>query len=459
MFFNNKNFVYVSLYLILGFIIASIILIHDPKEMDNFSLLRWIIVFFASVLLTKYFIYMTLSPWEEVRSLARQKKFKADNYHPLVSVIIPSWNEQDGILTTVKSLLNSEYTNMEILVVDNASTDNTAEKIMHSIRVHKMLKKIEGILPYRGKRFRYYYESTQGKGHALNLGLEKARGEIIISIDADCYIPPETIGNFVKQFADPKVMAAVGNVRIGNTDKIVNIVQYLEFLFSFYFKKAESLANTIYIIGGAAGAFRREVFQKIGTYSVTNITEDIELSVRIQAHGMRIAYASDALVYTEGADTLKGLLKQRLRWKRGRIETFIEHKNLFFSRDRKHNPLLTWIILPLAIVGDTQLALEILFLLFLYFYSFFTGDFTSFISGIIVVTIMFLVQIIFDKHRNNLTGFIFLAPIGWLLFYLSTFVETYALYKASVGYLKKQEATWQKWERKGVFVNNNNQLS
>lgn len=457
-YFTSKNIIYVSLYLILGFVILSVLLTPAPNELNTFPFLRFIIICFASILLTKYFIYMTLSPWDEVRTLMRQKKFRAEKYQPLVSIIIPSWNEEDGVVTTVKSLLKNTYNNVEILVVDNASTDNTSEKILHSIRVHKMLKKIEGILPYRGKRFRYYYESTQGKGHALNTGLEKARGEIIITIDADCYIPPETIGNFVKCFADPKVMAVVGNVRIGNTNKIVNVVQYLEFLFSFYFKKAESLTNTIYIIGGAAGAFRREVFQKVGTYSVTNITEDIELSVRIQSHGMRIAYASDAIVYTEGADTLQGLMKQRLRWKRGRIETFIEHKNLFFSKDKKHNPLLTWIILPLAVVGDTQLSLEIFFLTFLYIFSFMTGDFTSFISGIVVVTSMFLVQVIFDNHRDNLFGFIFLAPIGWLLFYLSTFVETYALYKAVSGYIKKQEATWQKWERKGVFIDNNHTL-
>jgi cellulose synthase/poly-beta-1,6-N-acetylglucosamine synthase-like glycosyltransferase len=251
-------------------------------------------------------------------------------------------------------------------------------------------------------------------------------------------------------------MAAVGYVRIGNTDTIVGVVQYLEFLFSFYFKKAESLVNTIYIIGGAAGAFRREVFDKIGPYSTTNITEDIELSVRIQGNGMRIAYAPDALVYTEGAVTLAGLMKQRLRWKRGRFETFAEHRDMFFSFKKEHNFLLSWFILPLALIGELQLSLEIAFLSFLYVFSFITGDFTSFISGIIVVGSMFIVQVIFDNHRESTIPFLLLAPIGWLLFYVSTFVETNALFKALWGYIRKKELTWQKWERKGVFLEQKN---
>jgi len=93
--------------------------------------------------------------------------------------------------------------------------------------------------------------------------------------------------------------------------------------------------------------------------------------------------------------------------------------------------------------------------MFLYVFSFLTGDFTSFISGIVVVTSMFLVQVLFDKHRQNLFSFILLAPIGWLLFYTSTFVETYALFKAGTGYVRKQELQWQKWDRKGVFLKNN----
>lgn len=448
----RKFYVYAALYAVLIAIFASTLLL-EPTESHSFPVLRLIIVFLASVLLTRYFIYMFLSPWNEVLEIHRKKKadliVNKTCYSPKVSIIVPAWNEGTGVITTIEALLKSDYRNVEIIVVDNASTDNTSKNVKDLISRNKLATKSLAVSDRISVK--YYYEGNQGKGHALNLGLKKASGDIIMSIDADCFVPPETVGNFVKYFRNPKIMAAVGNVRIGNTDTVIGVVQYLEFLFSFYFKKAESLVNAIYIIGGAAGAFRREVFEQLGGYSTTNITEDIELSMRIQAAGMRIAYANDAYVYTEGAVTLTGLMKQRLRWKRGRFETLMEHKYMFFSRKKEHNKLLTFFILPLTILGEFQLGFEIAFLTFLYIFSFLTNDFTSFYSGIIVVSSMFLIQVVFDNHRENLWGFILLAPIGWLLFYVSTFVETTALFRALIGYIKKTEVTWQKWDRQGVF--------
>ena len=130
----------------------------------------------------------------------------------------------------------------------------------------------------------------------------------------------------------------------------------------------------------------------------------------------------------------------------------MEHRYLFCSLKKEHNKLLSWFILPLALIGELQLSLELIFLSFLYVFSFATGDFTSFISGIVVVSSMFLVQVAFDNHRESTMRFLFLAPIGWLLFYISTYVETQALFKALWGSVRKQKLTWQKWERKGVFL-------
>ncbi len=447
---RNKILVYLVLYVVVGLIFASAILL-EPNENESFPTLRLVIICFASILLTRYFVYMFLSPWNEIIELSKQKRRlnESPEYKPRVSILVPAWNEQDGIITTVEALLESLYKNVEILVIDNASTDNTAANVEALIKRHRSKTRKQ---PRAEKiAVKYLYEGSQGKGHALNLGLRKATGDIIMSIDADCYVPKETVGNFVEYFRDPKVMAAVGNVRIGNTDTVIGVVQYLEFLFSFYFKKAESLINTIYIIGGAAGAFRREVFEKLGPYSATNITEDIELSMRIQAAGMRIVYAHNAFVFTEGAVTLTGLMKQRLRWKRGRFETLVEHRYMFFSRQKEHNKILTWFILPLTMLGELQLGLEMLFLAFLYVFSIITSDFTSFFSGIIVVSSMFLIQVFFDNHRDKTVSFLLLAPIGWLLFYVSTFVETSALFRAVTGYIRKTEITWQKWDRQGVF--------
>jgi poly-beta-1,6-N-acetyl-D-glucosamine synthase len=471
----KKIIVYLSLYLVTSGIIASVFLLR-PVEQYNFSILRMVIVFFASVLLTKYFVYMFLSPWYDVTvaykkrksrmievgkpNIIKKRSSKYDGvlkkesaedvgkiyFNPRVSVLIPAWNEETGILDTIGTLLKSSYTNLELVVVNDGSTDNSDELIKKFVEnYNKKQKKSTGI------DIVYHYKQNGGKGSALNTAIELSTGEILMSIDADCVVMPDTIKNFVWYFTDPKVYAAVGNVKVGDTKNILGVIQYLEFLFSFYFKKADSLMNAIYIIGGAAGAFRREVFDIIGNYSTKNITEDIDLSVRIQDAGLKIVYASDALVYTEGASEIKGLMKQRLRWKRGRFETFIDNRHMFFSSEKHHNKILTWVILPLSYFGELQLSLEIGFLMFLYVYSFLTSDFSSFISGVVVVSSMFFVQMFFDDKRTKSFSFYILAPIGWLLFYVSTFVEFNALFKSLYGLFRKQELKWQKWQRKGVM--------
>ncbi len=448
--------IYTLLYLLTAWIILSVFFLM-PTERNNFPILRFIIIVFATVLLTKYFVYMFISPWHDV--YVAFKKYKqngliaTNKYEPKVSVLVPAWNEEEGIITTAEALLKSSYKNMEIIIIDNASTDNT------EINVKNLIRKYKNSLDHHGLShidIIYLREDKQGKGHALNKGIAIAKGDIIISIDADCYIPPYTIENFVSYFKDSKVSAAVGNVKIGNTQNIIGVVQNLEFLFSFYFKKSDSLLGSIYIIGGAAGAFRKEIFQKLGGYSTSNITEDIDLSVRIQHSGMKIVYAPDAVVYTEGAADFNGLIKQRLRWKRGRFQTFLEYRHLFFSTEKRHNKILSWIILPLAIFGDVQLSFELFFIAFLYIYSYLINDYSSFISGIIVVSSMFAVQILFDRYGKKWGRLILLAPIGWLLLYASTFVEFSALLKTFLGYARGEKIGWQSWNRKGVFVKQQN---
>ncbi len=446
----KKFLIYFSLYVVTLWIIISVFLL-TPSDSENFPVIRLIIISFASVLLIKYFVYMIISPWHDVfvawSEYKNRKIYNYKTYRPRVTVLVPAWNEESGIITTLQSLINSSYKKLEIIVIDNASTDDTAVNVVSFIKKYKKLEKFYG----ENIKIIYTREDQKGKGYALNKGIAMATGEIIVSIDADCFVPKETIQNFVNYFKDDKVMAAVGNVKIGNTKSIIEVIQYLEFLFSFYFKKCDSLLGSIYIIGGAAGAFRRKIFDDIGGYSVTNITEDINLSFRIQHEGLKIIYAEQAIVYTEGATDFTGLIQQRLRWKKGRLETFLEYRKMFFSKDKNHKKVLSWFVLPLAVFGDMQLFLELFFILFVYIYSYLTKDYSSFISGIIVVSSMFAVQILFDVSEKRKKRLFLLAPIGWLLLYASTFVEFRALIKSLWGYIKKEEVVWQQWNRKGVF--------
>ena len=448
---TKKILVFVGLYFVTFLLMISIAFL-EPKKMDDFPFLRLFIITFATILLIKYFIYMVVSPWYDTKLAIQRNLEKEEKLHvkrPLVSVIVPAWNEEVGLIKTVKTILANTYPNFEIIIINDGSTDSS------DILMRKFMKQYRAQKAFGNKKkanIVYKYKQNGGKGHALNYGIGLSHGEIIISIDADCVLLPTTIGNFVRHFNDQEVMAVVGNVKIGNQKSLLETLQYLEFLFSFYFKKADSLLNTIYIIGGAAGAFRSSVFKKIGLYNSQNITEDIELSFRIQKAGMKIAYASDAIVFTEAATTFSGLAAQRLRWKRGRFQTFFEHRDLFYSDKKIHNKILTWLVLPLAIFGDIQLFFEVFFIAFLYLYSFVSHDFSSFLSGIIVVSTIFFVLIWDDKtmEKKDLTTLYLLAPIGWLLFYVTSVIEHRALIKSIYLMLRGEKLIWQKWNRVGI---------
>ena len=443
----KKLAIFALLYSItIGIVFAALLL--TPHPIDGFGAVRVVIIFFTSVLLAKYLFYMIMSPLHDAMTAISQAywKHKRPRYEPRVSILIPAWNEEVGIIHTVQSLVNNTYDNMEIVVVNDGSTDNSDAMMREYVEGFNKKKFETGTR----KTVVYHYQENGGKGKALNTAISFSGGEILISIDADCFVKEDGIANFVEHFRNPKVMAAVGNVRIGNTRTVIGLIQYLEFLFSFYFKKADSVMNTIYIIGGAAGAFRRSIFEEMGGYNTKNITEDIELSMRIQDKGMRVVYAHDVLVYTEGASDVRGLVKQRLRWKRGRFETFRDYMHMFLSLKKEHNKILCWVMLPLAIFAELQLILEFFFLTFLYIFSFITHDYTSFISGILVVSSMFFVQMLFDDKSTRKLSFFMLAPIAWLLFYTMTYVEANALVKSVWGFVRKQEVTWQKWTRAGV---------
>ncbi len=443
----RKIIIYTILYTITTLIILSIFILSPAKREHN-EIFQLIIISFISLLIIKYsksIILIIIAPWNEVLKKIRENKYPSENYRPKVSVIIPSYNEEVGIINTIKSVAESEYKNMEIVVVNDGSTDKTDELVK---KFKSKFKKEEKEI-----KLKYFYKKNEGKGKALNYGIKHSSGEIIITIDADCAITPTTIKNFIKPFADPNVSAAVGNVKIGNTHTTVGVVQFLEFLNSFYAKNAESVLGTIYIIGGAAAAFRKEVFDKVGLYSDTNITEDIDISVRICDAGMKIVYVDDAIVYTEGASDVSGLAKQRLRWKIGWFQTMYLHKYLIFSTKKEHNKILTWAMIPLVYFSNLQLMLEPWFVVFLYFYSFWTENFSPFLTWIGVEAVMVSIVIFIDRKNQKNIATYFLAPITWLLFYLSTYIEYRSLLFTIWHAAKKKEVKWQKWERRGCGIN------
>ena len=423
---------------------------------ELFFIFRNLTIFFAGLMLVKYFIFLMVAPFHGVKEEMRKMRLKKIDarrqgipYEPKISVIVPAWNEEVGILKTVRSVLANSYPNIDLNVINDGSTDST-DAVMREFLKSAEFQKISDRYPR--KTVKYFKKRNGGKGKALNYGINHSNGEIVITIDADSAIAPDALANMVRYFEDPKIDAAVGQVRIDKNPSIFGLIQKLEYAFGFYHKRAHSVMGAEYIFGGACAAFRRKTtFDEFGLYDTENKTEDIEMSMRCRYFGKNSVYAENVLCYTEGPSDLVGLINQRLRWKKGRIDTFIKYRNLFFSRKDHHNRYLAWMVLPYSLLSEFHLSFEPIGFTLLITYSILTGDYLSLAIGVLFIFVMYMVVGLFSHDGVNLR-IMLLFPLTWPLFYLLVWVEYIVLLRSVVMLLRGEEIEWQKWNRKGVQI-------
>lgn len=254
--------------------------------------------------------------------------------HPKVTIIIPAFNEERGIAETIKSALAINYpkNKLEIIVVDDGSKDNTY--------------KIAKTFVKRGVKI--FTKPNGGKGTAINLGISKAKGEIIITMDADnTHVNPDAIKYMVPYFNDPDVICVAPIMAVYNPKGILQRIQQVEYLFGIFLRKVFSNINAIHVTPGAFSAYKSSFFKKYGGFDENNLTEDLELALRIQSHGYKIANSTEAIIYTVAPNKFKALLKQRRRWYAGLIKNLASYNRLF----SKNYGEMGIIILPAAIIS------------------------------------------------------------------------------------------------------------
>lgn len=414
-------------------------------EFDTSSKLegvRTAIFWFLSPILLKFAIQLVSSIFYPVIESLREGR----NLRPFkgkVSVIIPAFNEEVGIAKTIRSVMNSDYHNFEIIVLNDGSTDGTEQQIMRYIDQAKQDGSYIHDVHYRRL-------ANGGKAKALNRGLRIANGEIIITIDGDCVVDSKAISEMVKGFKHAEVGAVAGNVVVGNRKKPIELIQQLEYLCGFFFRRADSNFDSVFIIGGAAAAYRRSTLDKVGGFDHEIITEDIEMSLRILGHGFKTRYAANAVVFTEGPSDLKGLCNQRLRWKYGRLVTFFKHRNLFFNFNQQPSVYLTAFLLPLAVYAELVLLLEGFLLTIFYSYTIIAQDYFPMAMMILFTSGMISMQIMADSKKRFHLNLLALAPVAWIIFYFIDVIEFQALIRSIKRVIKKETLQWQKWVRVGI---------
>ncbi|MFL5930840.1 MAG: bifunctional polysaccharide deacetylase/glycosyltransferase family 2 protein [Gaiellaceae bacterium] len=234
-----------------------------------------------------------------------------------VSIVVPAYNEAVGIERAVRSLAASEYPEVEVVVVDDGSTDGTADLVeaLGLPNVHVLR------------------QPNQGKPAALNRGVEAARHEVIVMVDADTVFEPGTLRSLVQPFASPEVGGVSGNTKVGNRRRLLGRWQHIEYVMGFNLdRRLYDTLQCMPTVPGAIGAFRRQTLLDVGGVSSATLAEDTDLTLAVGRAGWRVVYVEDARAWTEAPSSLRALWRQRYRWSYGTLQAVWKHRAAMWSR-------------------------------------------------------------------------------------------------------------------------------
>jgi cellulose synthase/poly-beta-1,6-N-acetylglucosamine synthase-like glycosyltransferase/peptidoglycan/xylan/chitin deacetylase (PgdA/CDA1 family) len=241
-----------------------------------------------------------------------------------ISVIIPAFNEEKVIVATVARILASQNAQVQVIVVDDGSRDATVALVGNRFKDEPRVQLIS--IP------------NGGKAHALNIGLARAKGEIVVALDADTQFERDTIARLARWFADPQIGAVAGNAKVGNRINLITRWQALEYIVAQNLeRRALAALDTLTVVPGAVGAWRRSVLDRLGGFPSSTLAEDQDLTIAVQRAGYTVVFDASAVAWTEAPATVRGFAKQRFRWAFGTLQCLWKYRSLTF------NPRYGWL--------------------------------------------------------------------------------------------------------------------
>ena len=330
-------------------------------------------IFLYSILLLLSYILIGFYSIGEMDTYLNKNSFTdyhllaASQYAPSITILAPAFNEGKTIIENVRSLLSIYYSDLEVVILNDGSTDDSLELLIEAYE----LKRVEHFITYQipTKEVKAVYKSKNpvfgklvvidkvngGKADALNVGVNFASNDYLVCIDVDCILEQDALLKMIKPFLEQtnkKTIASGGVVRIANScvieeGKLIDVrvpkkylprMQSLEYIRSFILgRMAWSKLNGLMLISGALGAFDKEIVIKAGGYNHETVGEDMELVVRMRRYmeekklDYNVTYIPDPLCWTEGPESFRVLGRQRNRWARGTYETLKIHRKMFFN--------------------------------------------------------------------------------------------------------------------------------
>ncbi|WP_246002158.1 bifunctional polysaccharide deacetylase/glycosyltransferase family 2 protein [Allorhizocola rhizosphaerae] len=300
------------------------------------SAVAWLLAL-ALVLAVLRLVVQLIAVRAHVRTMRRRWSSGREILEP-VSVIVPAYNESANIAATVRSLVASDYPWVEVIVVDDGSTDGTAD-IVHRLGLPNV---------------RVIRQPNSGKPGALNTGIRVARAPIVVLVDGDTVFQEDTVYNLVQAFADRRVGAVAGNTKVANRKGLLGRWQHLEYVIGFNLdRRFFDMARCMPTIPGAVGAFRAEVLHQVRGVPGDTLAEDTDLTMAVLRAGWHVVYEEHAIAWTEAPSTLKSLWQQRYRWCYGTMQAMWKHRRAMFERRHRlrRGLLYLWIFqvaLPIA---------------------------------------------------------------------------------------------------------------
>ncbi len=390
----------------------------------------WVIVGFLfkaslGILATDIFLNLILASIQIVKS----RRFKG-GYVGKVSVLIPAYNEEKTLRGTINSILASNYINFEIIIINNNSTDATVA-IAESFRSHSNIKLIN--------------EPRQGKHFALNSGISKSKGEVVVVVDADTQVLPSTISNLVKYFCDKKIGAVAGNMKVGNIKNLLTASQAVEYVVGLNLeRRAYQTAGAILVVPGALGAWRKQVLVKAGGFKGDTLTEDADITIKVQKLGFKVVYAENAVAFTEVPESLTAFTKQRLRWSFGILQVIFKHHEAIFKPKYGRLgmlvfPFIVFVRLPIMMAGPL---VEVLGIIYLIYNPVLTLTYFS-VFMVLTTVLVFITFLIGGEKRLWLLATL---PINRIYY---TALGHFVFYKSVFAILKGVRLPWTKMTRIG----------
>jgi cellulose synthase/poly-beta-1,6-N-acetylglucosamine synthase-like glycosyltransferase len=379
------------------------------------------------ILFSLFIVFMVLSvgrvlfmAFIATREFLREKKYALAPFWgpdgtkaPLVSIIVPAYNEEVNAVSSVQSLLQGDYPNFEIIFVDDGSMDNTYEQVSGAFDGHPKVRVLS--------------KPNGGKASALNFGIAQSAADFVICIDADTKLKKDAVSLLMEHFGDREnkgvrvmtaegmpgsgiVGAVAGNVKVGNQVNLLTRWQSIEYISSQNFdRKAFAYLNAITVVPGAIGAFRKKAIEEAGGFTTDTLAEDCDLTVRILRCGYIIENDNRAIAMTEAPETLKMFLKQRFRWSYGVMQTFWKNRDALLNWKYRW---LGWVALPNILIFQYIIPFVIPLADFFMLVGLLTGN-ASKIAGyylVFMVVDLLVALLAFSFEKEKLIKLVWLIP-------------------------------------------------